>query len=246
MLRCALAALAIFAMGRSAAGAPVPLASLGGASVQTLIDLGGDGVTAGGEQYYNFSYFASATADGAAPAASAVRVQAATTGSADDGGLRFVASWIAADGAEVSGTISFDVAPIDPTQGIEEVGLMSNGTAPEPSAGTFVTTTLLADTFNGVSAAPILSTFDDGRSTATYTAAPDTDDATAMTSALEPALFVTDTLTAASSAGGGVASASVVQDLFQTAPVAVPEPTGAVAVVAGAVLLCLRRRVLVG
>ncbi len=231
-LTAATVAWAMTASARPAAAA-VSLASLGGATVQTLIDLGGDGVTAGHERYYDFAYSPSA----GATAATAVRVQGTTAGAADQ--LRFVSTWLASGGRTVGSTVSFDVAPVDPGSGIAQLSLLSNGTAVVPAAGTFVTDTASATTPGGEPAGPVLSTFDDGRTTPVDTTGPDVDSALAATVAVEPALSVTDTVTA-TSAGPGVATASVVQNGFTVAPV--PEPTAVVVVLAAAASPALARR----
>jgi hypothetical protein len=210
------AGVALATAGRPAAGA-VSLAALASPTVQTLIDLGSSGAIAGDARYFDFSYAGSADA----PAAGGVAVQEVTSGA--DAGLRFVASWTAENRALVSSTISYDVAPLDASDPIDRIDLLANGTAPLPAALTFVTTTAYATTAGGQAAGPVLSTYDDGRTTPVDRTAPDTDAVTAAVTVPQAELSVTDTLTAAAGSGG-LATASVVQNTFGLAATAVPEP----------------------
>ena len=219
-----LGGLAALAAARPA-GAAVTLGSLSQPTVQTLIDLGNSGAIAGDARYFGFAYAGTA----AAPAADQVRVQAVDTGS----GLRFVGSWVADDGAALSSTISFDVAPADPAGGdaVGQVNLLSNGTAPVPAGRTFVTATATAQTTGGTLAAPLLTTYDDGRSFPVDTTAADVDTASAPLATPQSQLAVTDTLTAVAGPGG-LATASVVQNGFTFVTTAVPEPAMGLTLVA--------------
>ncbi len=221
MMAVLLVAIGAIALARPAAGA-MTLSSLTNPTVQTLIDLGSNGATAGDARYYDFSYAASANG----PAADAVTVQ--SVGTADAGGLRFVASWLSSGGSAISSTISYDVASLDGDP-INRVNLLSNGTAPIPAARTFVTTTMSTATPAGTAVAPILTTYDDGR-----TAPTDVDSATAPLAVPQPLVAVTDTLTAVSGTGG-LATASFVQNGFTFATTAtVPEPAAGLVIVVGA------------
>ena len=225
-----LATTAAMAAGRPAAGA-LSLAGLSQPTVQTLIDLGTDGVTVGPERFYDFSYAAS----GDAPAAADVAVTPAATGT----GLRFVGAWVA-DAAEPisSGTVGYDVAPVDPAAALAGAAVVANGTAPVPATGTFATTSLWALDPTGAPVVAVLSTYDDGQGTAAET---DADSATLADAAAT--LAVTQTVTAVAT-GDGVATASAVQDTFAVSPKesAVPEPATSVAL-AVATGLVLGRRV---
>ena len=136
-----------------------------------------------------------------------------------------------------SSTITYDVAPVDGTD-LAAVSLLANGTAPVAAVGTFVSTSLWAVSDAGTPVTPVLSTYDDGRTTPTDTTAPDVDAASAALVLPQAELSVSETVTAVS-AGGGVATASVVQNGFAAA--AVPEPTAVGWAVAAAVG-CLYRR----
>jgi cytosine/uracil/thiamine/allantoin permease len=105
--------------------------------------------------------------------------------------------------------------------------VLSNGTAPAPASGTFTTATLLTSLIGGGTAAPLLSTYNDGFTSPIDTTKPDTNYATeSLPQQLQ--LNVIDTLFAIStpadsSTAGGVATASVLQNAFS--PSSIPEPT---------------------
>ena len=227
----------IVALPAASAGGAVSLSSLNAPTVQTLIDLGPDGVTAGGQRYYDFTYVAPV----ASPAAVDVRVQGVTGSSTDTAGLRFIAAWIASGaGATATGTVSYDVEPVDPARAIVRVGLTSNGTAPSPAAGAFATVTLQLSDSDGTPVAPLLTTFDDGRTTPIDPTAADVDAAAALTWAPVPRASVSDTVTVAAGRAGGTATASVVSNLFTTA--AVPEPAGLLPAIVAVAAFGRRRR----
>lgn len=102
---------------------------------------------------------------------------------------------------------------------------MSNGTAPVPTSGTFTTTTLVSQVAGGATAAPVISTYDDGITTPVDTTKPDIDYTQV---ALDPQvqLHIIDTVFESSTAPGGqttggVATESIVQNAF----VSIPEPS---------------------
>jgi hypothetical protein len=230
-----LAALGATALARPTSAA-MTLSSLSNPTVQTLIDLGSDGVVSGEARFFDFSYAGTSSA----PAAAAVDVQA--IGSDDNSGLRFVGSWLASGGSASSSTISFEVAPL--TNGtVATINLLANGTAPLPAAQTFVTATTSTDTASGSPLAPLLSTYDDGRTFPTDTTAADVDSASATFTAPQSLLAVTDTLTVVGGSGG-VATASYLQNGFSfnaLSATAVPEP-GLGLALAVVVLGCRRGR----
>ena len=230
--------IAVTAAGPALAGGAVSLSSLPSPTVQTLIGLGDEGVTVGGDRFFDFDYVAAT----GSPAAADVRVRGVSAASSPDvAGLRFAAAWAASDGSATSSTISYSVEPVDPSRAVSRIGLLSNGTAPSPAVGTFATVTLLAQGPDAAPAAPLLTTFDDGRGVPVDTTAADVNAASAPVVDPSPWLAVTDTVTVASGRGtAGVATASVVQNLFTAAPV--PEPASAGGLVTGVVLGGRRRR----
>jgi hypothetical protein len=205
----------------SAGRGAISLASLNNPTLQTLIDMGPASVTLGQYEFSDFSFVDAST--GTAYTASQIQVQAST---ASGFGLQLVSNWYAAGGSKVDDVIEFDVKSTSPTSAIGEISLLSNGTAPMPVPGTFTTTTLIASVPGGGTAAPVLSTYDDGYTTPVDNTKPDID--FAETSLFpQQELEVIETLTANSAApaglnSAGVATASVLQDSF--VPVIIPEP----------------------
>ena len=208
----AVGALAVVA--KPAVAAVSPLASLDSPTVQSLIDLGADGILSDDVRYFDFSYAASANA----PAADAVQVRSTSDG------LRFVADWTADGGSNLSSTIRYDVEPVDASALIDRVDLLANGTAPVPAAGTFVAASSWAMPVADASAASLLlSTYDDGHTTPDDTTFADTDSVSAPLPVPQSELAVTDTLGVVAAADG-VAIASAVQNGFDLASTPVPEP----------------------
>jgi hypothetical protein len=127
----------------------------------------------------------------------------------------------------VDDVISYDVQATNFSQSIAQISLLSNGTAPVPAAGTFTTTSLIASLPTGATAAPVLSTYNDGYTAPVDTTKPDTN---YSLQSLYPQtdLHIIDTLFAVSTEAdstdsGGVATASVLQNAF--IPSSIPEPS---------------------
>ncbi len=202
-------------------GAIMPLSSLISPTLQSLINMGTSPVAVGNAEFSNFSLINALPGTGVS--ASQIQVQPYTTGG---DGLQFVSSWSAANGSEVDEVISFDVQTIDSTKPITQISLLSNGTAPVPTTGTFASTTLISQLLNGAAAAPVISTYNDGVTMPIDTTKPDINYAQ-TTLAAQTQLHIIDTLFEDSTApgtttSGGVATESVVQNSF----VSVPEPAG--------------------
>jgi hypothetical protein len=214
----------MFCLGLAAAEnspAAVQLSTLPTPTLQTVMNLGAAGVTVGNEQFYNFNFIGSNLSGGPA-AASQILIQPITTANGD--GLQFVSIWNAANGTAVSDIITYDVAATALAADPAWIDLFTNGTAPAPTAGTFTTTTLTAQTLSGAPAAAILSTFDDGVTVPIDTTRPDVNFAAAAFTP-QPALQITDSVFADSTSpssgnAGGVATLSVIQNTFGS----VPEP----------------------
>jgi hypothetical protein len=196
----------------------ITLYSLDNPTLATLINLGSTGVWVGDDEYYGFSFLNAIP--GSSISAADIQVEPYTTQAS---GLQFISSWFAADGSYVDTVIAYDV--VASAQPIGEINLLSNGTAPAPAPGTFTTTTLVSELANGQTADPVLSTYDDGVTYPVDTTKPDVDFAQASLYPQEDELHIIDTIFASSTAatntsGGGVATASVIQNAF----VDVPEP----------------------
>jgi hypothetical protein len=206
----------LLTFGVSASRAAVSLSTLTNPTVQTLIDLGSDGVAVGPIRFFDFT-FAGSSSNGSRNAGQ-VAVQPIT---ADGFGIRFLSPWFVTGGSALVDVITYKLEIADPSQTVGRINLFSDGTAPLPAAGTFVSTSLSARTTGGAMAGRIVSTFDDGRTSPFDTTQPDTAvDATSF----DPQLWlsVTDAISTASGGGisTGVATASIVENTF----VPVPEP----------------------
>jgi hypothetical protein len=199
------------------------LSSLPNPTLQTLVNMGSTPVAVGGLEFSDFSIVNTLGAGGVT--ADQIQVLPSNSGT----GLQFVSSWFAANGSYVDEVLSFDVQAMDSTKPISQISLLSNGTAPAPTPGTFTTTTLVSELPSGATATGLISTYDDGVTVPVDTTKPDVNYVqTAL--APQPNLQISDTIfessTAASgSSTGGVATESIVQNTFAQAPVQVPEPT---------------------
>jgi len=193
------------------------LSNLPNPTVQTLINLGSDGVTVGEFRFFDFTFAGSSTTGGLR-AASQVAVQSVTTGGF---GIRFLSAWIAVAGNAIADVITYKVDLASPTESIGGIGLFSNGNAPLPAAGTFTSSSMSARTIGGAIAGRIISTYDDGHGTPADNTQPDVNvDQTAF--APQQWLSVSEAITTASGSptSPGVAIASLVENTFT----AVPEP----------------------
>ena len=195
----------------------VQLSSLTDPTLQTLITMGSAPVVVGPYQFSDFDFTDAST--GASSTAAQIQVQPLTT---NGYGLQFVANWFAANGTMVDDVVSYDVQTTNPPQPVTQISLLSNGTAPVPVTGTFTTATLIASLPGGGTAAPILSTYNDGLDTSI--------DVNYAVENLpqQPQLHVMDTLLAISTPAGaettgGVATTSVLQNAFT--PASIPEPS---------------------
>jgi hypothetical protein len=197
----------------------VELSSLNDPTLATLVGMGSTPVAVGPYQFSNFAF--TDASSGAAHTSAEIQVQGFGT---NGFGLQFVSNWFAANGTLVDDVISYDVKTSDPASAIGQISLLSNGTAPVPASGTFTTSTLISSPIGGGTAAPLLSTYNDGVTSPVDTTKAD------INFALESIphqlqLHVIDTFVAVSSTnnGGGVATASVLQNAF--IPASIPEPT---------------------
>jgi hypothetical protein len=190
------------------ARAAVLLASLNNPTLQTLMTMGSSSVVVGDMQFSNFTFTDNSTGTALAP--SQIRVQPYTT---TGNGLEFVAGWFASNGSTLDDLISYDVQTTTPGQPIGEVTLLTNGTAPVAATGTFTTASLLSQTTQGSTAAPVISTYNagaDGDSNINFAS-------TALIPQQE--LFETTTLFG-NTEGAGVVTASVLENAY----ISVPEP----------------------
>ncbi len=214
----------LLALGCSASSSrgALQLSALSNPTLQTLMDMGSAPVAVGPYLFDDFSFVDASS--GTSRTAAQIQVQAFTT---NGYGLQFVANWFAADGSMVNDVIAYDVQASSPAQPIGQISLLSNGTAPVPVSGTFTTATLISSLPSGATAAPVLSTYNDGFTTPVDTTKPDVN---YSLQSLYPqtALHIIDTLFAISTASnsnntGGVATASVLQNAF--VPSSIPEPS---------------------
>jgi len=215
-----IAMLAICGTISRAPATVVPLSSLNDPTVQTLIDLGSDGVSVGPLQFYDFTFLASPVPS--QPTPTLIDVNPVT---AFGDGLQFISAWSATGGNSVTDVISYRVAVADPTQSIGSISLFCDGSAPVPAAGAFVSTSLAARTPTGSVAGRILNTFDDGVTKPVDTTLPDFNTDSIDFSA-ETSLSVTQSISANSGSSGsaGVAFASTIENTFD--PVPLPTPSG--------------------
>jgi hypothetical protein len=232
----------LLGLGAPRASASVILSSLVNPTLQTLIDLGSDGVSVGSLQFYDFNFLSSPVAS--SPIAASIAVDGVTS-SGD--GLQFVSAWLATEGDSVTDFVDYKVAVTDPTQTIETISLFCDGTAPVPAGGAFVSTSLAARASSGAVAGRILNTYDDGVTKPVDTTFPDynTD---FIDFPAETSLSITQSISVNSGTSGdsGVASASTVEDAFDPVPLPAPGGWGLVssAIFAGALSRRWRRRVL--
>jgi hypothetical protein len=218
----ALSLIAVEAMALPAGAAVVPLSDLVSPNLQTLINLGGNGISVGDEVFSNFSLVNALPSSGVS--ASQIQVQPYSVGG---NGLQFVSSWFAANGTYVDEVLSFNVQAIDPTKPIGTISLLSNGTAPAPAPGTFTTNTLVSLLVGGGTAAPVITTYNDGIAAVPGSTSPDVNYAQ-TTLIPQDELQISDTIFESSSASngtnsGGVATESILQNVFTDA--ACPNPT---------------------
>lgn len=219
------------------------LSSLTNPTLQTLISMGSTPVCVGGIQFSHFSLVNTLGAGGVT--SDQIQVLPSNSGT----GLQFVSSWFAANGSYVDEVLTFDVQSMDAAKPINQISLLSNGTAPAPTPGTFTTTTLVSETPGGSTAAALISTYDDGFTSPVDTTKPDINYAqTAL--APQPELLISDTVFESSSAAtgsssGGVATESIVQNTF-VQQVPEPGPIAWVLIPTAAVISQLNRRASVG
>ncbi len=197
----------------------VQLSSMSDPTLETLIAMGSTPVDVGPYQFNNFSFVDASS--GATYTPGEIQVQAFNS---NGYGLEFVSNWFASNGTMVDNVITYDVSDTTSAQPIAQVNLLSNGTAPEPVTGTFATTSLIASIPRGSTAAPELSTYNQG---STASAGQPNVNYAYETLTPQPQLSIIDTIFAISTPAGvgstgGVATASVLQNSF--APASVPEP----------------------
>jgi hypothetical protein len=236
----ALTLVAVNAIASTAHSAVEPLSDLVSPTVQTLINLGSNGVSVGDEEFSNFSMVNALPNSGVT--ASQIQVQPYSVGG---NGLQFVSSWFAANGTYVDEVLSFNVQAINPTRPITMISLLSNGTAPAPAPGTFTTDTLVSLLVGGGTAAPVITTYNDGIAAIPGNASSDVNYAQ-TTLVPQTELQISDTIFESSSASvgtdsGGVATESILQNVFVDANVPEPNRSGWICLPLAAVVATNRR-----
>ena len=231
---------------------PEPMPTTG-VTLGSLVQRGSgtqNGIIIGDKIFYNFSYTgaplppASATNPNPAPTADQITVGQAPTGTNGPIGLSFSSSWLSSNGQGVDSVISYCVHTIDAATQfyIDGVGLHFNGATPLPGTDNGLTSASVTETVYAVNAdgsrgATIgnLSTYSDGTGPKTDTF----DSFTALPAPLRDICVTKDIQLHSSirSAGGGVATISIVDNTFHQ----VPEPAALGLVVIGLPLLMRRR-----
>jgi hypothetical protein len=232
--------LGCFSTAVPASASVETLTSLPDPTLQTLITMGSTPVSVGQLEFSDFSLVNTIGAGGVT--AEQIQVLPSNSGV----GLQFVSSWFAADGSYTDEVVSFDVRAMDSSKPICQISLLANGTAPAPATGTFTTTTLVSELPDGVTAAPLISTYDDGFIVPVDTTKPDVD--YVQTGLVpQPELLISDTIfesstPAGGSGSGGVATESIVQNAFSLVQVPEPGPLAWLLVPTTVVISQLNRR----
>jgi hypothetical protein len=234
-LATAIPLLAMFVALPARAAVIAQLSAIPTPTVQTLVSLDSDGVDVGLYHLFDFTYTGTAV-----PPAWQIQVQAIAAtpagGNAFDVGIRLVCPWVANPGQVIANVLTYRLELLDPSQPLDQISLFSDGTAPLPGRGTFVTSSMTARTAAATIIGRTVRTYDGGQ--ATPNANYDAD--TASFAPQTQTLSIIDTLLVKSGSTDGIATANVVENTFASVPE--PQRIAWAPAVAGIIMVMLTRR----